>query len=60
MIKFNITVTETGKGDTTYTNESMKAGESKADMMARVLDDHRFIWGIEDGVELEATARTVR
>ena len=60
MTKFNVTVSETNMGGTTYTNCSMKAGESKADMMSRVLNDHRFIWGIEDGVELTATAKVDR
>lgn len=61
MTKFNVTIREAGnKGATVYTNNTMKAGESKADMMSRVLNDHRFIWGIEDGVELTATAKVVR
>lgn len=60
MNKLNIAITEEGVGPITYTNVSFNAGETKADVMARTIDDHRFIWDIDPEVTLEATARVVR
>lgn len=57
MNKFNVTISETAKGGVTYTNVS---GSTKAEAMKKCLDDHRFIWAIEDGVELTATAKVMR
>ena len=60
MIRFNVTINEAGMGDVTYTGITMKEGETKGAMMGRIIDDHRYIFAIEDGVELTATARIER
>ena len=60
MIRFNVTITEAGMGDVTYTGITMKDGESKGAMMGRIIDDHRFIFAVPTDVEITATARIDR
>ena len=57
MAKFDVIVQEAGMGSITYTNVS---AETKRDAMKSCIDDHRFIFAIDDDVELTATARIVR
>lgn len=57
-ITFNVTCTSVDAPDTnmTYTGQSMRDGESKAEMMARVAEMHIDLWGL-DWMPIETVAK---
>jgi hypothetical protein len=59
-MKLTVTISQNNMGDVIYTGVTCKDGESKADVMARTIDDHRLIFVIDSGVELTATAKVER
>jgi len=59
-ITFQVTVEEAGQLSVVYTGVKMEAGESKADMLASLLDDHRELFMVNKGAELTASARVER
>ena len=59
-VTFEIQVKEPGYGAVIYTGAKMQKDETKAEMMQRYMDDHRFLFVVSEDIVLEATARVER